>query len=145
MVSYLGLIVQFWRENLVNRDDAAWMKSIKGVLVNDEEHVPAAGRNNAGQKFVFWAMTLLLPVLFFSGLVIWEVYFGSATSIPVQRVGLVDPQPGGDRGNPCLGDPCIRGDLGPPFGAGHDPGLCDSGLGLAPSPQMAVATGRRRA
>ncbi|HEV7777862.1 MAG TPA: formate dehydrogenase subunit gamma [Luteibacter sp.] len=89
LVSYLGLIVQFWRENLVNRDDAAWMKSIKGVLVNDEEHVPPVGRNNAGQKFVFWAMTLLLPVLFFSGLVIWEVYFGEATSIPVQRAALL--------------------------------------------------------
>ena len=89
LVSYLGLIVQFWRENLVNRDDAAWMKSIKGVLVNDEEHVPPVGRNNAGQKFVFWAMTLLLPVLFFSGLVIWEVYFGEATSIPVQRTALL--------------------------------------------------------
>jgi formate dehydrogenase subunit gamma len=89
LVSYLGLIIQFWRENLVNRDDAAWMKSIGEVLVNDEEHVPPVGRNNAGQKFVFWSMALLVPVLFFSGLVIWEVYFGEATSIPTQRVALL--------------------------------------------------------
>ena len=89
LISYLGLIIQFWRENLVNRDDAAWMKSIKEVLVNDEDHVPPVGRNNAGQKFVFWSMTLLIPVLFFSGLVIWEVYFGEATSIPVQRVAVL--------------------------------------------------------
>jgi formate dehydrogenase subunit gamma len=89
LISYLGLIIQFWRENLVNRDDAAWMKSIKEVLVNDEDHVPPVGRNNAGQKFVFWSMTLLIPVLFFTGLVIWEVYFGEATSIPVQRVAVL--------------------------------------------------------
>jgi formate dehydrogenase subunit gamma len=89
LISYLGLIIQFWRENLVNRDDAAWMKSIKEVLVNDEEHVPPVGRNNAGQKFVFWSMTLLIPVLFFTGLVIWEVYFGEATSIQVQRVAVL--------------------------------------------------------
>jgi formate dehydrogenase subunit gamma len=89
LVSYLGLIVQFWRENLVNRDDLAWMKSIDKVLVNDEEGVPEVGRNNAGQKMVFWSMTLLIPVLFFSGLVIWEVYFGAATSIPVQRVAVL--------------------------------------------------------
>jgi formate dehydrogenase subunit gamma len=89
LISYIGLIIQFWRENLVNRDDAAWMKSIKEVLVNDEEHVPPVGRNNAGQKFVFWSMTLLIPVLFFTGLVIWEVYFGEATSIPVQRVAVL--------------------------------------------------------
>lgn len=89
MASYLGLIVQFWRENLVNRGDVAWMKSIRYVAVNDEEHVPPVGRNNAGQKMVFWSMTLLVPVLFFSGLLIWEVYFGAATSIPVQRVAVL--------------------------------------------------------
>ena len=89
LVSYLGLIVQFWRENLLNRDDAAWMKSIDAVIVNDEEHTPPVGRNNAGQKLVFWSMTLLIPVLFFSGLTLWEVYFGSATSIPVQRAAAL--------------------------------------------------------
>lgn len=89
LLSYLGMIVQFWRENLVNRDDAAWMKSITNVVANDEEHTPAVGRNNAGQKMVFWSMALLIPVLFFSGLVIWEVYFGSATSIPVQRAAVL--------------------------------------------------------
>ncbi|WP_430389940.1 formate dehydrogenase subunit gamma [Dyella sp. 20L07] len=89
LVSYLGLIVQFWRENLVHKDDLAWMKSIKYVVINDEEHVPPVGRNNAGQKMVFWSMTLLIPVLFFSGLLIWEVYFGAATSIPVQRAAVL--------------------------------------------------------
>jgi formate dehydrogenase subunit gamma len=89
LLSYLGMIIQFWRENLVHRDDIAWMKSIKSVLTNDEEHAPPVGRNNAGQKMVFWSMALLIPVLFFSGLVIWEVYFGAATSIPVQRVALL--------------------------------------------------------
>jgi formate dehydrogenase subunit gamma len=89
LISYLGLIIQFWRENLVHKDDIAWMKSIKYVAINDDEHVPPVGRNNAGQKMVFWSMTLLIPVLFFSGLVIWEVYFGATTSIPVQRVAVL--------------------------------------------------------
>lgn len=89
LISYLGLIIQFWRENLVHKDDIEWMKSIRYVVANDEEHVPPVGRNNAGQKMVFWSMTLLIPVLFFSGLVIWEVYFGAATSIPVQRVAVL--------------------------------------------------------
>ena len=89
LLSYLGMIIQFWRGNLVRRDDVEWMKSIKNVLTNDEENAPPVGRNNAGQKLVFWSMALLIPVLFFSGLVIWEVYFGTATSIPVQRVALL--------------------------------------------------------
>lgn len=89
LLSYLGLIVQFWRENLWSKDDTAWMKSIGPVIANDEAHTPPVGRNNAGQKLVFWSMTLLVPVLFFSGLAIWEVYFGAATSIPVQRAAAL--------------------------------------------------------
>ena len=89
LLSYLGLIVQFWRVNLWNRDDSAWMKSIDAVIANDEERSPPVGRNNAGQKLVFWSMTLLVPVLFFSGLAIWEVYFGAATSIPTQRTAAL--------------------------------------------------------
>jgi formate dehydrogenase subunit gamma len=89
LISYLGLIVQFWRENLVHRDDVEWMKQIRFVVANEEDHAPPVGRNNAGQKVVFWSMTLLIPVLFFTGLLMWEVYFGSATSIPVQRAAIL--------------------------------------------------------
>jgi formate dehydrogenase subunit gamma len=89
LLSYLGLIVQFWRENLWSRDDVAWMKAIDRVLANQEEGVPEVPRFNAGQKFVFWSMALLVPVLFFTGLIIWEVYFGSATPIEVQRVAVL--------------------------------------------------------
>jgi formate dehydrogenase subunit gamma len=89
LVSYLGLIVQFWRENLWHREDTQWVKSIREVADNDEEGAPPVGRNNAGQKLVFWSMTLLIPVLFFTGLVIWEVYFGEATPIPVQRAAAL--------------------------------------------------------
>jgi formate dehydrogenase subunit gamma len=89
LVSYLGMIVQFWRENLPERSDVEWMKSIGLVLQNEEERAPPAGRNNAGQKMVFWSMALLIPVLFLTGLVIWEVYFGEATSIPVQRAAVL--------------------------------------------------------
>ena len=51
--------------------------------------MPPVGRFNAGQKFVFWSMALLIPVLFITGLAIWEVYFSSYTSIETQRVALL--------------------------------------------------------
>jgi formate dehydrogenase subunit gamma len=89
LVSYIGMIIQFWRVNLWSRDDIAWIKAFPRVAVNDDEHVPAVDRNNPGQKAVFWAMTFLIPVLFVTGLLIWEVYFGRATSIAVQRVALL--------------------------------------------------------
>jgi formate dehydrogenase subunit gamma len=89
LVSYTGLIVQFWRDNLPGRDDIAWTASIVRVIENDEEHVPEVGRFNTGQKFVFWSMALLVPVLFLTGLVIWEAYFADFTTIEQQRVAAL--------------------------------------------------------
>jgi len=89
VVSYTGLIVQFWRDNLWSRDDIAWMRAIRKVLVNEEEGVPEVARFNAGQKFVFWSMTLLIPVLFVTGIVIWAVYFSDFTPIELQRIAVL--------------------------------------------------------
>ena len=89
LVSYAGLIVQFWRDNMWSRDDLAWMLAIRQVLANEEEGVPEVSRYNAGQKFVFWSMALLVPVLFASGMVIWEVYFAAFTTIEQQRIAVL--------------------------------------------------------
>jgi formate dehydrogenase subunit gamma len=89
LVSYAGLIVQFWRDNLWNRDDFAWLRAIDRVLVNEEEGVPEVARFNPGQKFVFWAMALLVPILFLTGIVIWDVYFSPYTTIEQQRIAVL--------------------------------------------------------
>ena len=89
LLSFAVMFVQFWRENIWNRDDIAWMRAIRLVLMNREEGVPPIGRFNAGQKFVFWSMSLLLPVLLATGLVIWEVYFSAWTSIGQRRFAVV--------------------------------------------------------
>ena len=65
--------------------------SIDRVLVNEEEGLPELGRFNAGQKFVFWSMALLVPVLFVTGIMIWDVYFSAYTTIEQQRVAAPDP------------------------------------------------------
>jgi formate dehydrogenase subunit gamma len=89
VVSYAGLIVQFWRDNLPNRDDIAWLGAIGLVLKNEEEGVPELDRFNAGQKLVFWSMALLVPVLLATGIMIWEAYFSSYTSIEAQRIAVL--------------------------------------------------------
>ena len=138
LVSYAGLIVQFWRDNFWNRDDIAWMGAIVRVLRNEEEGVPEVGRFNAGQKFVFWSMALLVPVLFCTGLVIWEVYFGGATRIETQRAAELDSQLCGDRGDHHLDHPRLRCALGARLDARDDARLCDPWLGVASSSQMAA-------
>ena len=89
LASYLGMIVQFWRDNMWTRDDIVWTKAIGSVLANKEENVPEVPRFNAGQKFVFWSMALLVPALFCTGLVIWEAYFATYTTIEQQRIALL--------------------------------------------------------
>src|SRR6201987_3160950 len=64
LLSYTGLIIQFWRDNFWTSDDIAWMRAFDRVVANEEEGVPEVPRFNAGQKFVFWAMALLIPILF---------------------------------------------------------------------------------
>ena len=86
LVSFALLFIRFVRHNLWERDDTRWMGAIRSVLANEEEHAPEVGRYNAGQKLVFWAMTLLIVVLFASGLVIWDTYFFGATTIAQKRV-----------------------------------------------------------
>src|ERR1700739_3191753 len=46
--SYLGLIVQFWRDNLPSGDDIKWAAKIHRVLVNEEEGGAEGARINAG-------------------------------------------------------------------------------------------------
>lgn len=89
IVSFLGLVIQFWHHNLWEKRDTEWVKNIDKLLAGKEDEMPEVGRNNAGQKGVFWGMALLVPVLFLSGLVIWEIYFGHATTIPIQRTALL--------------------------------------------------------
>ncbi len=89
LISYVGLIMQFWRDNFWNRDDIAWLRSIGRVMANEEEGVPELGRFNAGQKFVYWSMALLILLLFVTGILIWAVYFSAYTTIETQRVALL--------------------------------------------------------
>lgn len=89
MASFTGLFIQFWHHNLWARHDTEWVKNVDKLLVGKEDEMPEVGVNNAGQKGVFWGMTILVPVLLLSGLIAWEYYFGHATSIPVQRIALL--------------------------------------------------------
>ena len=65
------------------------MRAIGRVLENEEEGVPEIDRFNAGQKVVFWSMALLVPVMFITGIMIWDVYFAPYTTIEQQRIAVL--------------------------------------------------------
>lgn len=87
--SFGGLFLRFWKANLWRREDGTWLARLRDVLTNHEERLPEVGKYNAGQKAVFWLMSILLLVLISSGIVIWDQYFNPLTSIAQKRMAML--------------------------------------------------------
>jgi len=90
--SFFGLFFRFVRLNFWTRSDTIWMLNLGTVLENhDEEHdeLVEIGKYNAGQKIVFWSMSVLIIVLISSGLVMWDQYFYDFTSIEQKRFAVL--------------------------------------------------------
>ncbi|MER8944435.1 formate dehydrogenase subunit gamma [Mesorhizobium sp. M0959] len=87
--SFLGLFLRFWKANLWRPEDGTWLARFRDVLSNHEDNVPEVGKYNAGQKLVFWSMSILIIILISSGIVIWQQYFAAYTTIGQQRVALL--------------------------------------------------------
>jgi formate dehydrogenase subunit gamma len=87
--SFGGLFLRFWKANLWRREDGTWLARLRDVLTNHEERLPEVGKYNAGQKAVFWLMSILIVVLITSGIVIWDQYFYPLTSIVQKRLALL--------------------------------------------------------
>lgn len=86
---FAGLFLRFWKANLWKSEDGTWMARLRDVLAGHEENLPEVGKYNAGQKVVFWAMSLLIIVLITSGLVIWDQYFAQYSTIDQKRVAVL--------------------------------------------------------
>ncbi len=89
LVSYAGLIVQFWRDNLWSRDDIAWMGAIGACLptrrrASPKSRVSMPARNSCSGRWPCWCR-----FFFVTGLVIWDVYFSSYTTIQQQRIAVL--------------------------------------------------------
>lgn len=87
--SFLGLFIRFWKLNLWERTDNVWLGKIRDVLTSNEENLPEVGKYNAGQKMVFWSMSVLIILLITSGVVIWEQYFGGYFTIEQRRLAVL--------------------------------------------------------
>ena len=89
IVSFAVLFVRFWRLNLPDRDDVTWVLRLGDIVRNRHDRLPALGKYNAGQKGVFWSQTALILMMFVSGLVIWDQYFGTYTAIEQKRIAIL--------------------------------------------------------
>jgi formate dehydrogenase subunit gamma len=87
--SFAGLFIRFFRANLWKREDGTWMARLRDVLTAHDERLPEVGKYNAGQKAVFWLMSILIVVLISSGLVMWDQYFYGYTNIEQKRLAVL--------------------------------------------------------
>jgi formate dehydrogenase subunit gamma len=87
--SFAGLFIRFWRANLWRGEDGTWLARLRDVLAGNDEKLPEVGKYNAGQKVVFWGMSLLIIVLITSGFVIWDQYFSEYTTINQKRIAVL--------------------------------------------------------
>ncbi|WP_051396160.1 formate dehydrogenase subunit gamma [Ignatzschineria larvae DSM 13226] len=90
VIMFVGFFVQFFRyykRNFVNKYDVKWAMSVKEVIKG--EHLPNVGKYNAGQKIMFWVMTLSMIVLVTTGIIMWQPYFANSFSIPLRRVAIL--------------------------------------------------------
>lgn len=88
-LSFFVLFCRMAKLNLPAKEDATWLSHPGEILSGQEEKLPELGKYNAGQKIVFWAMTVLILVLIATGIVMWQQYFAGVVSIPVRRVATM--------------------------------------------------------
>lgn len=89
LISFAGLFIRFVRFNFWNRDDTLWMRRVGDVVNARDDRLPELGKYNAGQKLVFWSQTILILILFLSGLVIWDQYFFEYTTLQQKRIAVL--------------------------------------------------------
>src|SRR5471032_1319622 len=87
--SFFGLFIRFWRANLWVAEDGTWLARIKDVISGHEERLPEVGKYNAGQKAVFWLMSILIITLIVSGFGIWDTYFAAYTTVETKRLAVL--------------------------------------------------------
>ncbi len=62
----------YWSPQMKSTDkDKQWWQSLGHYIRNEDEHMPPAGRYNAGQKALFWSFFYSAIMLLLTGLVLW--------------------------------------------------------------------------
>ncbi|HYD08124.1 MAG TPA: formate dehydrogenase subunit gamma [Reyranella sp.] len=89
LLSFAGLFIRFFTLNFWKREDTVWMKNLGKVIDGKDEELPELGKYNAGQKLVFWGQSILIVLLFCSGIVLWDVYFEDISTIDQKRLAAV--------------------------------------------------------
>jgi formate dehydrogenase subunit gamma len=89
VVVFLFLYLRVRIDNQMTAQDKAWRAKMGELLRGRKENMPEAGKYNAAQKMVFWAMSISLVVLIVTGFAMWRPYFAHLLPIDAVRVAVV--------------------------------------------------------
>ncbi len=67
-IFFVLLALRVWHHNVIDADDRTWLMHAGEVMMGHEERAPPAGRYNAGQKVLFWLLSLCMVGLAGHGL-----------------------------------------------------------------------------
>ncbi|MDA8126114.1 MAG: formate dehydrogenase subunit gamma [Deltaproteobacteria bacterium] len=84
VILFAFLFVRFRSLNGLRPGDWEWLKRIGELLKGGDRGMPPQEKFNAGEKLMFWALSLCLLLLALSGLCIWRAFY----SLPVEIVRL---------------------------------------------------------
>lgn len=78
---------KIWKDDMrITGEDRAWNKAIGRYIRHEDENLPPAGRFNAGQKYLFWAMFWSGIVLLVTGLMLW---FPEFTPSSLRQISVI--------------------------------------------------------
>jgi len=76
-------------ENRMTEADKEWRAKMGELLKGNKAAMPPVGKYNAGQKMVFWSMSISLLVLLVTGFVFWRPYFAHYFPIDIVRLAVL--------------------------------------------------------
>jgi formate dehydrogenase subunit gamma len=85
-------VIMAWRfaqHNRITDADREWLTHIKDVVINKHENLPEIGKYNAGQKYLFWSLVVCIPLLFVTGIILWQPYFAPWMPVGLMRIAVL--------------------------------------------------------
>ena len=89
VLAFAVMFFRLWRENVFVPVDREWMAKSGDMLRGDKAALPPVGKYNAGQKGVFWLMSVCLVVLLVTGVMFWQPWFANSFPILLRRIAVV--------------------------------------------------------
>lgn len=86
---FLFLYLRVRIDNQAAAHDKEWRSKMGEMLRGNKAGMPPAGKYNAAQKLVFWAMSISLAVLLVTGFVFWRPYFAASFPVDVVRAAVL--------------------------------------------------------